>query len=152
MSFVLFITRTQWFVCSLGLADLDWCSKMEVPTRSQSAPGVPAEWCLEHVCTSPGSFGGEASLALLEVDPRRTHRHTVQFSVASSDHWISNPGIADRVQRVSETFFLRISVNVLQQLKCSQEFFRSTFVTRFFSLFSMKHQKCPLRARSLLVR
>ena len=106
---------------------------------------VPAEWCLEHVCTSPGPFGGEASLALLAVDPRRTHRHTVRFSVASFRPLDFKSRLADNVQRVSETFFLRISVNVLQQLTYSQWFFPSTSVSCHFP-------PCPLQAWSLLAR
>ena len=113
-------------------------NKISICTR------VPAGWGLEHVCTSPGSFGGEASLALLEVDPRRTRRHTVRFSVASFRPLDINSWHDDRVQRVSETFFLRISVDVLQHLKYSRWVSRSTSVSSHFPL-------CPLRAWSLLV-
>ena len=52
-------------------------NKISICTR------CPCGVVLEHVCSSPGSFGGEASPSLLAVDPRTTHRHTVRFSVAS---------------------------------------------------------------------
>ena len=111
-------------------------NKISICTR------CPCGVVLEHVCSSPGSFGGEASLALLAVDRRRTHRHTVRFPVASFRPLDFKSRLADRVQRVSETFFLRISVIVLQQLKNSQWFFRSTSLSCHFPPRPSEHGRC----------
>ena len=136
MSFEEITTETWWFACSLGLADLDLCSEMEVPTRSQSAPVSLRGGVWNMSVHRQGLLEEKPRLLFWIVGPRRTRRHTVRFSVASFRPLDINSRHADRVQRVSETFFLRISVNVLQHLKCSQWFFRSTSVSCFPPLFS----------------